>query len=53
MVDRKSERGKSLYDKAEKGGATLIMNHADVQEAIGKELFDQNKFTKLENNADD
>ena len=33
--------------KADKGGATLIMNHTDVKEAIEAELFDQNKFTKL------
>ena len=39
--------------KAGKGGAALIMNHEDVQETIEKELFDQNKFTKLEDNADD
>ena len=44
---------KVFVTKADKGGATLIMNHTDVQEAIEKELFDQNKFTKLERNTDD
>ena len=44
---------KVFVTKADKGGATLIMNHTDVQEAIEKELFDQNKFAKLEKNTDD
>ena len=39
--------------RADKGGAILIMNHADVQESIEKELFDRNKFSKLEKNTDD
>ena len=39
--------------RADKGGATLLMNHTDVTEAIETELFDQNKFTKLERNTDD
>ena len=38
--------------KADKGGATLIMNFADVKAAIQKELFDPNKFTKLDRNSD-
>ncbi len=36
--------------KADKGGATLIMNFADVKAAIENELFNNNKFIKLERN---
>jgi hypothetical protein len=39
--------------KADKGGATLIMNFADVKAAIENELFNVSKFTKLERNAED
>ena len=39
--------------KADKGGATLIMNHTDVKKAIEAELFDQNQFTKLNRDTDD
>ena len=39
--------------KADKGGATLIMNHADVISAIEDELFDTNKFIKLEKGTDE
>ena len=38
--------------KADKGGAILILNKADVKAAIENELFDTNKFEKLERNAD-
>ena len=53
LLIEKVKEERVFVTKADKGGATLIMNHTDVQEAIEKELFDQNKFTKLENNADD
>ena len=39
--------------RADKGGATLIMNHADVQRTIENELFDNNKFSELKRNTDD
>ena len=39
--------------KADKGGATLIMNFADVKTAIETELFNNNKFTKLERSAEE
>ena len=39
--------------KADKGGATLIMNYIDVQNAIEEELFNNNKFTKLERNENE
>ena len=39
--------------KADKGGATLIMNYEDVKAAIEKELFDERKFEKLERSTDE
>ena len=39
--------------KADKGGATLIMNFTDVKAAIENELFNTNKFTKLERNMEE
>ena len=39
--------------RADEGGAILIMIHVDVQEAVEAELFDQNKFTKLDRKRDD
>jgi hypothetical protein len=39
--------------KADKGGATLIMNFADVKAAIEKELFDETKFSLIGRNAED
>lgn len=39
--------------KADKGGAILIMNHTDVQEAIENELFDTSKFDKLSLNTEE
>jgi hypothetical protein len=38
--------------KADKGGAILIMNYEDVQEAIKKEVLDETKFEKVETTAD-
>ena len=38
--------------KADKGGAILILNFADVKTAIKNELFDTNKFEKLDRNAE-
>ncbi len=38
--------------KADKGGATLIMNFADVKAAIENELFDTTKFVKLNRNTE-
>ena len=38
--------------KADKGGAILIMNYADTEEAIEKELFDENKFMEIQSTAD-
>ena len=44
---------KSIFvTKADKGGAILIMNYADTEEAIEKELFDENKFTEIQSTAD-
>ena len=45
--------GNLFVTKADKGGATLIMNRTDVQAAIEKELFNTNKFEILERNAKD
>ena len=42
-----------LITKADKGGATLIMNYMDVQKTIEDELLNITKFTKLERNLDD
>ena len=39
--------------KADKGGATLVMDYTDVKAAIENELFNEDKFLKLERNADD
>ena len=39
--------------KADKGGAILIMNYSDVRSAIENELFNNNKFIKLDKNADE
>ena len=44
--------GNLFVTKADKGGATLIMNREDVQSAIEKELFDTTKFEVLERNAE-
>ena len=41
-----------VVTKADKGGATLIMNFADVKAAIENELFNTEKFSKLERNAE-
>ena len=30
-----------------------MMNYTDVEEAIKKEIFDENKFEELQTNADD
>ena len=46
-------KDKELFvTKADKGGATLIMNYNEVKEAIEKELHDPNKFEKVSNNGD-
>ncbi len=46
-------KGKTLFvTKADKGGAILIMNFADVKAAVENELFDTNKFEKLNRNAE-
>ena len=45
--------GKELFvTKADKGGATLVMNYNDVKEAIEKEVMDRNKFEELTVDAD-
>ena len=47
-------REKSIFvTKADKGESILIMNYTDVEEAIKKEIFDENKFEELQTNADD
>ena len=38
--------------KADKGGAILVMNFTDVKTAIENELFDANKFEKLDRNSE-
>ena len=47
------KKEKIFVTKADKGGATLIMNFADVKDAIESELLNENRFTKLERSADD
>ena len=39
--------------KADKGGATLIMNYTDVKSSIENELFDERKFQKLEKSTEE
>ena len=51
MDNLKSE--KIFVTKADKGGSTLIMNFADVKAAIENELFNTEKFSKLERNAEE
>ena len=43
----KIKEKKIFVSKAEKGGATLIMNYSTVIDAIEKELFDKNKYEML------
>ena len=38
--------------KADKGGAILVINFTDVKTAIENELFDANKFEKLDRNSE-
>ncbi len=46
-------KAKELFvTKADKGGATLVMNYNDVKEAIEKELHDGSKFEELNVDAD-
>ena len=42
-----------FVSKADKGGATLVLNYQDVQTAINNELSNSNKFTKLERTAEE
>ena len=44
---------KIFVSKADKGGATLVMNYHDVQTAIKNELSNEEKFIKLESNAEE
>ncbi len=44
---------KIFITKADKGGATLIMNFDDVISAIERELFDVRKFEELEKNSEE
>ena len=47
-------RNETLFvTKADKGGATLLMNYIDVKSAIEKELFDNQKFEKLERDREE
>ena len=51
LMDKLSS-GELFVTKADKGGAILLMNCADVKAAIENELFDVTKFEKLERNAE-
>ena len=55
MVVRKDKREEiiCIKTKADKGGATLVLNYQDVQTAVKNELSDADKFTKLERTADE
>ena len=44
---------KVFISKADKGGATLVMNYEDVQTAIKNELNNPVKFTKLKRSAEE
>ena len=45
-------KSKSLFvTKADKGGAILIMNYNDVEDAVKKEIFNNDNFEKIEANA--
>ena len=39
--------------KADKGGSILILNYCDVRTSIENELFNEDKFVKLDRNADE
>ena len=49
----KIKERKLFVSKADKGGATLILNYEDVQNSIKNELNNNNKFTKVERSAED
>ena len=51
MTDKIKEE-ELFITKADKGGAILVMNFTDVKTAIENELFDQNKFEKLDRTAE-
>ena len=51
-VTDKTKSEELFVTRADKGGAILVMNFADVKAAIENELFDPNKFQKLDRNAD-
>ena len=49
----KKINNKELFvSKADKGGATLILNYVDVKSAIETELYNTAKFEKISNNAE-
>ena len=50
MVDKTNNK-ELFVTKADKGGATLIMNYEDVQEAIETELYNTDKFEEISKNA--
>ena len=51
ILEKLNEK-KIFVTKADKGGATLIMNYDTVIEEINKELFNQDKYEVLEEKAD-
>ena len=53
-IEEKIKRKSLFVTKADKGGAILIMNYADVEECITKEIFNNNKFEEIhQTNADE
>ena len=53
MFGRACTNDTVFVTRADKGGAILIMNYVDVQKTIENELFNTNKFEKLQRNTDD
>ena len=49
---KKIKEKKLFVSRADKGGATLVLNYEDVQNTIRKELNDSKKFTKIERSAE-
>ena len=52
-VSEKIKEELIFITKADKGGATLIMNYKDVEDAVKKEIFDETKFERIATSADE
>ncbi len=52
-LEEKVDAKTVFVTKADKGGAILVMNYVDVEEAITNEILDVNKFEEIQTTADD